>query len=258
MKFIVVIKYLGSYYVLKESKNSMYLEFPEFELENNKHYSSNDFNQSNIKIKKDIVDVIIHNTPFRNRSWSGENAYKAVSLQCLKVKDDSRGRDHINLVVFSSNELNVAKKNEFIPYVSGLYEHCNSTTKTILSKMKLQNNWSFVLFYVPLFVLFALPFVPGYDVPFNSDALQFVFASLGGLFFIVKRHFPTEKYLAKFNNCPFMGNIAMFDFLLIAGILMISFIVSFYIPEIWNSIFSKICLMILLVDSAIQQYQRDI
>ena len=89
-----------------------------------------------------------------------------------------------------------------------------------------------------------------FRIKFCYYALQFVFTSLGYLYFIVKRHFPTERYLAKFNNCPFMGNIAMFDFLLIAGILMISFIVSFYIPEIWNSTFSKISLMILLIDSA--------
>lgn len=59
MKLIVVIKHLGTYYVQKESKNTTFLEFPEFELDDSKNCSSKDFDQSNIKIKKDIADVII-------------------------------------------------------------------------------------------------------------------------------------------------------------------------------------------------------
>lgn len=258
MKLIVVIKHLGTYYVQKESKNTTFLEFPEFELDDSKNYSSKDFDQSNIKIKKDIADVIIKKTPFRNLRWSGANAYRAVSLSRLNVKDDPKGRDHLKLVVFSSNELNMGKKNEFIPYVSGLNCYCNDTTKTILSKMKWRNNWSFLLFYVPLFLLFALPLFPDYDPPFNSDALQFVFTSLGGIYFIINRHFPSEKYLARFNNCPFLGNIPMINFLLIAGMLMISFIASFHITDAWNELFSKISLILLLIDSAIELYQREI
>ena len=80
MKYTVVIKYLGRYYVQKESKNSSNFELPTFELVSNRNYSAKDFVQSNINIKKEIVAQIMHNTPFRNSKWTGENAYKAISL----------------------------------------------------------------------------------------------------------------------------------------------------------------------------------
>ena len=257
MKYTVVIKYLGRYYVQKESKNSCKFEFPTFNLVSNRNYSAKDFVQTNINIKKEIVAQIIHNTPFRNSKWTGENAYKAISLQKLRAKDDQNRAKRIKLVIFTCNELRNDKKNEFVPYFSDIKEWCTPATKKIIGRLKVHNNWSTYLFYGFLGLMCILCFLPGVELPFNTDALPFIYSALGGIVSIVLKFIPTNRYLEKYSNCPFLGNIPLLSFLLFVGLLIISCRCSFLVPDTWNPLLSKVGLLVLVIESAIEVYQRD-
>lgn len=258
MKYTVVIKYLGQYYVQKESKNSSQLEFPAFELISNKNYSASDFVQSNVNIKKDIAKEIIHKTPFRNSKWAGANAYKAVSLQKVKVRGKEKRTQKIKIVIFKCNELSDNKKNEFIPYIHGLKKWCNPMTKKILGKLKFQNNWSTYLFYGLLLLMFLPYLLPGIKFPFNCDALPFIYSALGVLISMIRKVVPTDKYFERFNNCPFMGNIPLLYFVLFVGMFLLSLYLSFYVPDICNPTLSKIGLLVLIAESAIGVYSREV
>ncbi len=148
INYTVVIKHLGRYYIQKESKNSSQFEFPTYKLNSKNTYTSKDFNSSNTELKKVIAAEITRITPFGNNRWTGKDAYKAVSLQRIKVKDPQNTKRQIKLVIFTSNTLNNNKKNEFIQYVSEYKKSCNTVTEKILEKLKWQNNWSVYLFYV--------------------------------------------------------------------------------------------------------------
>ena len=175
MKYIVVIKHLGQYFLQKESSTSNLFEFPTFEFDKNHNFKSNDFNSSNIKIKKAIASKIISNTPFYNSRWTGENAYKAVSLRKPTIKDSSNQKKRINLVIFTSNAQNERKKNIFIPYVSGSKDWCTPITQRILNRLKLSNYWSTYLFFTVLLLFFSLSLLPGITLSFNTDALPLTF-----------------------------------------------------------------------------------
>lgn len=258
MKYIVVIKHLGRYYVQKESTNSNLLEFPTFEFDKNQDFRAKDFNSSNIKIKKAIASKIISDTPFYNSKWTGEKAYKSVSLQRFNVKDSSKQKKNIKLVIFTSNAQSERKKNKFIPYMSGAKEWCTPVTQKILDKLKLQNNWSTYLFFAFAILLFALLSIPGITLPFNTDALPFVFAILGYLVANLKRMVNTERHMMKYGNCPLLGNVPLLYFLLFVGMFVASLCISFHIPSEWNSVISKIGIVTLIIDSAIGMHQREI
>ena len=258
MKYSVVIKYRGRYYVQKESKNSSEFEFPTYELVSNRNYSAKDFAQSNIDIKKELVAQIIHSTPFRYSKWTVEEAYKAISLQKFRVKDDQNRINRIKVVIFTCNELRSDKKNEFVPYFSDIKEWCTPKTKKIIGRLKVQNNWSTYLFYGYLSLLCLLCLFPGVELPFNVDALPFVYSALGGIVSIILRFIPTNRYLEKYSNCPFRGNVPLLNFLLFAGLLIISFYCSFLVPDKWNPLLSKLGLLVLVVESAIEVHHRDV
>ena len=258
MKYIVVIKHLGRYFVQKESNNSNLLEFPTFDFDKNQDFRSSDFKSSNIKIKKAIASKIIRETPFYNSRWMGENAYKSVSLQKFNVKDCSKQKKNVKLVVFTSNAQSEKKRNKFIPYVSGIKDWCTPDTQKILNRLKLQNNWSSYLFYAFIILLFGFLSIPDITLSFNTDALPFIYAILGYSVSILKRLVNTEKHMAKYGNCPLLGNIPLFYFLLFVVMFAVSLHLSFYIPSEWNPIISKIGIVILIIDSVIGVHQREV
>lgn len=255
MNYTVIIKYQGRYFIQKESKNSSKFEFPTFKLCDKQKYSAKDFMQSNIDIKKVIAAEIIHKTPFRNSSWTGENAYKAVSLRRIRTKNDQNEMSKIKLVIFTCNEMRNDKKNEFVPYVSDMNKWCTQSTKRIIRRVKFQNNWSTYLFYAFLFVMFLQP---GDKFPFNADALPFVYSALGGLVAIFQKMALMDRCLEKYNNCPFLSNIPLLFFLLFVGMFLVSLCLSFLVPDTWSPVLTKVGLLVLILESAVEVFQREV
>lgn len=182
MRYTVIVLYKGKHYVHRKWNSDQLFSLPRIEVQ----FPGKTHN--NEKLRQEISETLQKETAFRNTTYTGTFAYKAVSL----IKGKYGHTTHV--AIFECNYIDSQSSHTNIPFCESIKEQCDNETIRILKKLKRERIWPAVAVNFIYAIVFALCAYTVTDENTLWNVVPFLYALLDYILLIVKWAFPHHPF----------------------------------------------------------------